>query len=298
MRARAVIARRQVIGASALILVGCNMISGAEKLTVATDDDEIAPRERRPASQTLDAGGSSPSSGDAGSRHSEERGTDTGEEEEEENEPLPTEKPDASFDAATTVPPGFMDDFERPDGPTIGNGWFEKEDAFRLSGGKVVQDGNGDYWNRFVRRPWSEAVRDVQIELDFTFGRDERTDPTIYARLQPESDEWDVLRCYAFYATTDYVAIDREEGTRWRELAGSKLTQRLAAGQTYHFVFRVRGTDPVELDGAITTMDGRTVATVSAVDSGSKRITAAGPIGFGSGDGSGSRWDNVVQTDL
>jgi hypothetical protein len=278
----------------ALILVGCNLISGAEGFKVGTDDD-IPLRQRRPTStdESSDGGGARSTSSSGGSTPSDEREKDT-----EQDTPPPSERPDASFDATTSVPPGFSDSFERPDGPTIGNEWFEKKDAFRISNGAVVQDGIGIYYNWFVRRPYTEAARDVQVELDFTFGSHERTDPTIFARIQPGSDERDILTCYTFYAYPDFAGIDREDGDKRTGLADSDLTQLLVAGQTYHFVFRVRGVDPVELDGAITTTSGKVVGTVSAVDHSAKRITAAGPIGFGSGKGDGSRWDNVVRTDL
>lgn len=293
---RPLLAARPIAGVFALILVGCNLISGAESFSVGGDDDDIPLRERRPANkEPSDAGGGSRSSNEqGGSTPSEnERGSNK-----EENTPPPTERPDASFDATTTVPPGFSDAFDRPDGPSLGNGWFEKENAFRLLGGAVLQEGLGDYYNRFVRRPYDEAVRDVQIELDFTFGNHARTDPTLFARIQPGSDDHDWLSCYTFYAYPDFVGIDREDGYDRTGLADSDLTQQLVPGETYHLVFRVRGVDPVELDGAVRTTSGKVLGTVSAVDGSSKRITAPGPIGFGSGKGDKSRWDNVLQTDL
>src|SRR5205823_3631702 len=61
-------------------------------------------------------------------------------------------------DAGLTPKSTFVDDFARPDGTTIGNGWLPKTAKWSLSGGSVLEAANNlTYKDLLVQRPASEA---------------------------------------------------------------------------------------------------------------------------------------------
>jgi len=270
----------------------CTALSGADGLGSPTDD--IPLRERRyndgSASSEDDAGGPARSENGRGRDPSAESpGSDSG--------GVPASESDAGFDANTTTPAGFIDAFGRADSPVIGNGWTEKQDRFGLSAGTVTQTGTGSYIDWIVRRPTTENGLDVQLEVDFTYGTDPDCDPTLYARMQPNSDQLRTLSGYTFFAYPDFAGLDREDGSAAKDLAGTQISPPLQPGQTYHYVFRVTGTNPVKIEAMITS-GTTTIATLSTTDGDPKRVSAAGQIGFGSGFANGGRWDNFKRTDL
>lgn len=282
--------------------IACTALSGADGLGQPNDD--IPLRERRYADGDGGAGSSGTSSSGASRRDpsGEPRGGGGGPSSssgDSGTSSIPPSESDAGFDANTTAPAGFIDNFGRADSPTIGNGWSEKQDHFSLLGGTVLQTGFGSYVDWIVRRPTSENGLDVQLSVDFTVASDPDCDPTLYARMQPNSDELRVLTGYTFYAFTDFAGIDREDGETTKDLAGTQIAPPLAVGQTYRYVFRVTGTNPVRLEAMITTLDGKTtLATVTTNDGDPRRIITAGQVGFGSGYAAGGRWDNFRRTDL
>lgn len=274
-----VLAQRSGLAGSCLvaILAACNSITGSDRF--ATDGDDIT----LPSRETGGTSGSiqTPIDGEASHGRGTSRGGDAS-----------TGDPDAAatVDASTGVP-DFIDVFDRADGPSLGNGWLEKQDRFSLAGGAVVQGGKGSYIDFFVRRPVSEAALDVELSVDFVYGQNIEVDPSLYARVQPSSDQTGVLQGYVFYAFRDGAGIDREDGRDFAELVGGAIQPNLVPGQTYHYVFRVRGTDPVMLEAAIT-KDGAVVKSFSTTDGDARRVSSAGQIGFGAGYSDGGRWDN------
>ncbi len=265
-------------------LIACSEITGASDLNGGPTED-IPLRERRPLDD--EAGVDTTTRSPTDPPHDRGVSSDSG----------TTSTSDAAFDSATAAPPSFIDTFARADGPAIGNAWTEKQDRFALAGGAVVQSGTGTYIDWFVSRPAAEVSRDVQLSVDFTYGSNPDSDPTLYARVQPSSSAAGVLSGYTFYAYTDWAGIDREDGKMTTDLAGAAIAPALVVGKTYHYVFRVTGTDPVRLEATIT--DGsNTVATLSASDGDAKRVVNAGTVAFGSGKADRGRWDDFERTDL
>lgn len=270
------------------LLVACNAMTGADTLSIGSTDPDEA-RIVSNGSSSHDSGARS--DGGASSSSSNER--TPRDPLDDASSPPPTQT-DAGFDATTTMPPGFTDLFERPDSPTVGNGWLEKTDHFAIAAGAVLQSGSGNYKNLIVTRP--EILLDVQTSIEIVY-RATKADPALYARVQPASDTPNELLGYTFYAYRDYAAIDRQgsNGSRY-ELASVRPS--LVVGVTYRLVFRVTGTAPVRLEATILAPDGSAAATLSALDSADQRIRDGGRVGFGSGDGDGLRYDNFVRVDL
>lgn len=193
--------------------------------------------------------------------------------------------------------PSFLDAFTRANNADLGNGWNKKSSKFSLVNNAVQQTGTGSYADLIVRRPASEAALDVEISADFTFGVADDSDPSLYARMT-NSDAPDTLTGYTFFVTRRFMALDREEGNTGASIVEAGLDPELEEGATYHFTLRVKGTDPVELEGAITKSDGTPVKTVRGTDASANRLKTAGQIGFGSGRAVDGRWDNFKRIDL
>jgi hypothetical protein len=270
-------------------LVACNAITGADSLQPGANESDIG----LPGKGTSSSGStaSSGSSGDLESGGELRSRPDGGTTE------TPPTQTDAGFDAATSIPPTFVDLFDRADSPTIGNGWTEKGDQFSISNGAVLQMGSGNYVNLLLSRP--DVARDVQTSMDVTFGQNFDSDPCLHVRMPPASDATNELIGYTFFTFRDFAAIDREEqGNDGAELASQRLSPQLEIGQTYHMIFRVTGTDPVKLEATVLKPDGTAAATLAATDASPKKIIGAGKIGFGSGRADAMRFDNFTRTDL
>ena len=276
----------RVAGIAVVVLlacVACNALSGGDKLGVEPGNDDVQLRERSPSASTGDA-----SDSDTRNHDATDGGTGT--------------TSDAGFDATTTNPVTFADAFDRANG-AIGNGWLEKTAGkFSLSNGSVLQAAtagqNDVYYNQIVRRPATESVLDVQLAVDFTYGANTDSDPTLFARMLPNSDTVNVLSGYTFYVYDDSAGFTREEGNEGVTLQSNNISPTLAAGTTVHVVFRVHGTDPVTLEAAVTNADGTPVISLTTTDKDPKRVIDAGQVGFGSGKATQGRWDNFEQRNL
>jgi len=208
---------------------------------------------------------------------------------------VPVNAPSETGDAAATdaaAPFVFTDDFERAGGTLLGNGWFEKTDIFAIVDGGVVQSARAAFTDGIVRRPTSEATRDLEISVAFTFGAAAESDPTLYARLTPASDGPSFLQGYTFCVLRGTASIDREEGAASAMLVGEAVDPPLTNGATYRLAFRVRGADPVELEGTIAELDGTVRKKIRATDTSAGRLVAPGAFGFGSGRAELGRWDD------
>jgi hypothetical protein len=207
--------------------------------------------------------------------------------------------------------PDFVDAFDRADAPAVGNAWLEKTpNIFGIQGGAVMQRASAQpYWNTFVARPAGEAVLDLELSADITYPgsfastgqtgqEDDLPDPALYARIQPDSAQVDSFTCYAFYASPDLAGITREVQRDSEFLSTGPISPPLQPGQKVHFVFRVTGTNPVALEGVLTTPDGTVLKTISTTDTGASRIAQGGSFGFGSDVGPGLVFDAIRRVQL
>lgn len=207
---------------------------------------------------------------------------------------------DADADAAFPAPyifipspraPSFVDDFERADGP-IGNGWALKTPAaFSIASGGVREDLEGVGWNLLVQRPTAENALDVEVSASFTFasGLD---DPSLYARLQPESDQPDRFVGYRLRIGATLIELTLGYSGGVQPLAKENLLPSLVVGRSYRLYLRTSGTDPVVVQAAVGLSDGTIFRSVLAESASANRIVIPGRTAFSSSSKSGCRWDD------
>jgi hypothetical protein len=277
--------------ACAALAIACNMINGSEDLAIDDGESEqsITPGSSGGGTSGGASSGSSgaSSSGASSSGHGGGPPLDAGE-----AGPADAAALDSGLPPAST----FFDDFARPDG-AIGNGWLPKVGKFSLSSGAVkAADSSLSYKDLLVRRPASEAALDVEIAVDATLPPD-GGDVGLYARIQPASDQSDVLVAYTFYPGSENAAyVDHDIGKDDSlPITSFALNPPIAGGQTIHMKLRVTGTSPVHIVASISDAGGKLLGSASVDDNTPNPIVTAGQVGFGSGGG-GSRFDDFAAT--
>lgn len=267
---------RYVLGsavAGAVLLAGCNMLSGADALSsgVGEDDAEItSPRRGDASSNETSRAHDAPLDGDAAGEPPDDSGVEP------------------PSDAATAVTP-FFDDFARPNG-ALGNDWLVSTPAtFALVNGAAQQNSTGNYRNLFVRRPADEDVRDVRVEGVVTFSV-ANADPCLFARLRADGTGFHGYSVYPDGAGDLYVS--RDDGAQFVDMGGSQISPPLTIGEHYRLSLQVTGTSPVQLVGSIAKLDGTVLASIRANDGSAKKITASGSVGFGSSSAMNGRFDD------
>jgi hypothetical protein len=207
----------------------------------------------------------------------------------------------------STVMGDFFDDFERPDGNQIGNGWIEKRPTtWALDQGSVVFESDAlNYQDNIVYRPENEDVLDTEVSIDFTLLTwDSNTHPQVHARLQ--HDDLDVpgsVTCYILFITSGPVlSITRQIAGTFDGQWSVPLTNPLQEGDTYRLELRVTGQGPVELQGVLLhRLNGNFVedTTIVRSDSDANMVTGAGSVGFsGSVSPEHYTYDNFSRIDL
>lgn len=192
----------------------------------------------------------------------------------------------------------FFDDFNRADGPSIGNGWIAKRPAtFELKGGMVRWLGNDpdSYRDHAVWRPAQEDILDVKAQMTVVWGVGFPTPayPQIYVRIQGNTASLtDTLDGYLLYVDDDpkTAHVARQRGTVFVEfLATMTIAPALEPGKPYRFSLSAVGTNPVMLTAAIEGKDSNgqwsALFKQTVPDADAKRIQTAGAVGFSAGDG-------------
>jgi hypothetical protein len=214
---------------------------------------------------------------------------------------------EAGVDATPSATiPDFVDLFNRGNGG-LGNGWVEKKAGVYAIANQTAAMGvdSQPFYDSFVSRPAAEAQLNVDITVDYayppTFAADpgDWPDPALYARIQPDSAAAGSLTAYSFYVYPDIIGITREESAQGSiAILTAPVTPTLTPGQTYHLRFVVKGTNPVQLEGTLSTTEGATIQVVNTADTDANSIRAAGSYGFGSGIGANGHWDNFKRVAL
>jgi len=198
---------------------------------------------------------------------------------------------DAPRDASGDAPGGdFVDLFSRADGPSIGNGWIEKNaPTYSLAGGEVVRIETAEsYRDNMVYRPASEDVRDVEISLRVRF----TAIPPGYAQIFVRgaaatiaaTDAYDGYLLYVVGSRADQAVLGRQRGSVFvATLSSFPLSPPLDASSTYRMTLRASGAQPVALQAKIERRENGAWATIgeTAVEDGdATRLEAAGTVGF------------------
>jgi hypothetical protein len=223
-----------------------------------------------------------------------------------------TPAPDASTDGAVDAAGAFFDDFNRPDGPTLGNGWIEKNpNAFSLAGGQVVRNAADAlaYADNIVYRPSSEDLLDVEASSEFIVAASPPGYPQLWARIQAataaSSGRADA---YVFYLdgnlTTGVFA--RQRGGTNTTLTTVSLSPPVTVSSRHRLTLRVTGTGPVVVVGTVAALqqDGVTWLVLGQGtfdDADATRVTTAGAVGFSANAGETAgqyRYDNFTRTPL
>lgn len=148
----------------------------------------------------------------------------------------------------------FFDNFDRPDGADIGNGWWEKTpSSFSLAGGRVQRAGMVlEYPNNIVARPQAASGVNVVVDMEFhVLSTDpELGNPQVHARLQ-ESGLMEPG------SMTGYIGFVDDAGLLCALAVVDGDSQFLdcimpdgpfEAGESYSLVLRVEGVGPVSLN--------------------------------------------------
>lgn len=201
-----------------------------------------------------------------------------------------------------------IDDFNRSDSSSVGNGWIEKNPAaFALNAGAVEKQQVGSsYRNNIVFRPASENLQNVETSVEFRLSYLSPRYPQVFARVQTGTAlTADVLDAYILYvsdSTTDAVLGRQEGGNFVVSLANIAISPALNVNDTFRLRLSVSGTDPVDIVASVDRFNGGgwdVIGQATVADTSPQRIVGAGSVGFG---GSSTEdqytYDNFVRVDL
>ena len=205
-----------------------------------------------------------------------------------------------------TAQADFYDDFDRPDGDDIGNGWVERNPAaFYLANGRVATR-PGDLvgqWDNIVHRAAAEDVMNVEasIEVDFLDFLAYTGNPQLHIRIQADtvcnSSEVD---SYVLYIDDQLGAavVGRQRGDNgFLALGVIPLTLEPAACNTYRMRLRAFGDLPVYLTAFVERKDGEdweVIGSYEVEDIDAQRLPSEGACGFGGYAGDNYQYDNFV----
>ena len=216
----------------------------------------------------------------------------------------------SSLDAGTDAESGvFLDDFNRADSPSIGNGWTMKMPAaFTLSSNQVQRttDMTTNFSDDIVYRPADEDVADVDLSVEVVFQGTPGGYPQLHVRAQratiTQAGFLDSYICYIEAADT--LAISRTyDFTNLEDFPTGTIAPPVVTGDRYRLHCSVRGTNPPVIDASLEHFSGgtwTTVAQTQAQDADAGVMSGAGTVGFSasSTDSSQYVYDNFIRTNL
>ncbi|MBA3538474.1 MAG: hypothetical protein H0T79_02495 [Deltaproteobacteria bacterium] len=221
-------------------------------------------------------------------------------------------EPDASIDGPRDAPidapaSGFHDDFTRPDGDALGNGWLEKTPlAFALQDGEVVRaSGSSNYRDNLCYRPASEDVLDVAISMQVRFTASPPGNAQLFVRgVSASLDAPDSYDGYLLYVTGDQgdnLVLGRQIGTPFvTELSSFTLSPALNTTDTYRLTLSAEGTTTVMLAAKVERLAlgvWTTIGQTAVPDTSAARIVVAGTVGFSSSANQAYVYDEFRRTD-
>lgn len=221
---------------------------------------------------------------------------------------LATGSTDASSTDADSSSGGemmFVDDFERADSATLGNGWWEQSTAFELIAGEVHNLGIPvSFEDHLALRPQDVVPVDSEQTVEFTVTVKDFTSgsPQLHARVQ---DIVDVpsSRSYICFANEDEVCTARHLGGSFSNSLCESTPVPFTLGQRYRLTMNTSGQDTVSVDCLLDIFDDNegwvAHAQQSFFDNSDERITEGGQVGFSAHRNPGAFvYDNYTLTAL
>ncbi len=216
------------------------------------------------------------------------------------------ESADTTFTISTPTAE-FLDDFNRPDGPNLGNGWIEKTPAaVDLVGGVAAKQTVGTgYRDNLVYRPASENVLNVEASVDLRIRNTAIGYPQVLVRVQSSTAgfaEW--LDGYILYVdnnATQAVLGRNRNGDFVEALSIIGFTTPLNTTDQFRMRLRATGTNPVMLEAYVERNGANgweIIGSGVASDSSANRFDTAGSVGFGGYVENSYEYDNFRRTEL
>jgi len=205
---------------------------------------------------------------------------------------------------STTAKAQFVDTFDRPDSPTIGNGWLQKApEVFDLSNGSVRKLAlSSSYLDNVVYRPASEDALDVEASIEFRLQNPSPGYPQLFTRIQQTTvGNPATLDGYILYVNDDpsLAVVGRQTGSSFlSELALMAITPALNTTDTYRMRLQTIGASPVQISAYVERLNGsawETIAQANFSDNATAQISTPGAVGFGGYIEDGYLYDNFVR---
>jgi Concanavalin A-like lectin/glucanases superfamily len=217
-----------------------------------------------------------------------------------------TSNPQA-FSIVAASPNAFIDDFNRPDGADLGNGWVEKNPgAFALAANGVSKAPTGSgYADNLVYRPAGEDVLDVEVSVEVRFASMPPGYAQVFVRGQTQTIAGaGVFNGYLLFTDNDpgRAFLSRIENGTFVSLAQLVISPGLNTTDTFRLRLRSTGTTPVALEAYVERFTGSgwtVIGQATVTDTAPSRFTTAGTVGFtGYVEGGVYTYDNFTRTNL
>jgi len=201
----------------------------------------------------------------------------------------------------------YFDDFARPDGTVVGDGWIEKQaNAFSLAAGTAVKNQVGTaYRDNIIYRPVAEDLLDAEASVELQFLNNSVGYPQVLVRVQAATaatpNSLDAYILYMSNSTTQAV-LGRQRGSAFvSTLSTIFLSSPLNTTDRFRMRIRAVGSDPVNVDAWIErlgTGGWEIIGQASVADSAANRVNTAGAVGFGGYIEASYVYDNFNRLDL
>ncbi len=199
----------------------------------------------------------------------------------------------------------FIDDFNRPDGPDIGNGWVEKTPgAFSLSGNQVIKAPTSTgFADNLVYRPSGENMLDGEASVEVRFNSMPPGYAQVFVRGQTSTiANPGVFDGYLLYTDNDpgRALLDRIENGGFAPLTQITINPGLNTTDTFRLRLRATGINPVTLAAIVERFTGTgftVIGQATVNDTAPTRFATAGSVGFtGFIEGGVYTYDNFTGT--
>ena len=196
----------------------------------------------------------------------------------------------------------FFDDFNRPNGPVIGNGWIEKTPAaFQLNNGFAQKlSVSTSFQNNVVYRPAAEDALNVETSIEFSLSGPSPGYPQIFVRAQSGTITGNnAFDAYLLFINNGGQAVlRRQNGTSYTNFLTFTIGS-LNTSSTYRLRLSASGTNPVALTAYVEQRTGSIWTVLNQVtynDGSVGRIDVSGTVGFSGYIESGYQFDNFTRT--